>query len=149
MALQVIQRKKGCVRGSEGIVVAIWVTCSKMSVAVSVNLSNFDALSSSLERLCEQYPNAVAAGMMNVADNILATANVLVPVRTGYLRSTLAVEQVSNFQVRIKATSPYAYYVEFGTRKMSARLFLTNSVNQHLSEFAPEIEQQIQDVLQG
>ena len=112
-------------------------------------MSNFDALSNSLECLCEQYPEAVAAGMINVAQNILATANTLVPVRTGYLKSTLAVEQPSNFQLNVKATAPYAYYVEFGTRKMSARLFLTNSVNQHLSEFAAEIEQQIQDVLQG
>ena len=87
--------------------------------------------------------------MMNVAQNILATANTLVPVRTGYLKSTLAVEQTSNFQLKVKATAPYAYYVEFGTRRMSARLFLTNSVSQHLSEFAPEIEQQIKDLLQG
>ena len=87
--------------------------------------------------------------MMNVAQDILATANTLVPVRTGYLKSTLAVEQTSNFQLKVKATAPYAYYVEFGTRRMSARLFLTNSVNQHLGEFAPEIEQQIKDLLQG
>jgi len=39
--------------------------------------------------------------------------------------------------------------VEFGTRKMSPRLFLTNSVNQHLNEFAPEIEKQIKDLLKG
>jgi HK97 gp10 family phage protein len=87
--------------------------------------------------------------MMNVAQDILTTANTLVPVRTGFLKSTLAVEQPSNFQINLKATAPYAYYVEFGTRKMSPRLFLTNSVNQHLSEFAPEIEQQIQDLLKG
>ena len=87
--------------------------------------------------------------MMNVAQDILATANTLVPVRTGYLKSTIAIEQPSNFQLKVKATAPYAYYVEFGTRKMSARLFLTNSVNQHLGDFAPEIEQQIQDLLKG
>jgi HK97 gp10 family phage protein len=120
-----------------------------LSVQISVNLSNFDVLSSCFDCLCEQYPEAVAAGMLNVAQNILATANTLVPVRTGYLKSTLAVEQPSNFQLKIKATAPYAYYVEFGTRKMSPRLFLTNSVNQHLSELAPEIEQQIKDLLQG
>ena len=118
-----------------------------MSVQISVNLSNFDVLSSCFECLCEQYPEAVGQAMMNVAQDILATANTLVPVRTGYLKSTLAVEQPSNFQLSVKATAPYAYYVEFGTRKMSARLFLTNSVNQHLSEFAPEIEQQIKDLL--
>ncbi len=120
-----------------------------LSVQISVNLSNFDVLSNCFECLCEQYPEAVAKAMMNVAQNILATANTLVSVRTGFLKSTLAVEQPSNFRIKVKATAPYAYYVEFGTRKMSARLFLTNSVNQHLSEFAPEIEQQIQDLLQG
>ena len=77
--------------------------------------------------------------MMNVAQNILATANTLIPVRTGYLKSTLAVEQPSKFQIKVKATAPYAYYVEFGTRKMSARLFLTNSVNQHLNELVPKL----------
>lgn len=120
-----------------------------MSVQISVNMSNFDALSSCFDRLCEQYPEAVRQAMTNVAQNILVTANTLVPVRTGYLKSTIAVEQPSNFQLKVKAAAPYAYFVEFGTRKMSARLFLTNSVNQHLNEFAPEIERQIKDLLQG
>ena len=120
-----------------------------MSVQISVNLSNFDVLSSCFECLCEHYPEAVKQAMTNVAQDILATANTLVPVRTGYLKSTLAVEQPSDFQLKIKATAPYAYYVEFGTRKMSARLFLTNSVNQHLPDFAPAIEEQIQNILQG
>ena len=120
-----------------------------MSVQISVNLSNFDMLSSCFVCLCEQYPEAVKQAMMNVAQDILATADTLVPVRTGYLKRTLAVEQPSNFHIKIKATAPYAYYVEFGTRKMSPRLFLTNSVNQHLNEFAPEIAQQIQDLLRA
>ncbi len=120
-----------------------------MSVKFSLNLSNFDVLRRCFDCLCEQYPEAVNQALMNVAQNILATANTLVPVRTGYLKSTIAIEQPSNFQLKIKATAPYAYYVEFGTRKMSPRLFLTNSVNQHLNEFAPEIEKQIKDLLKG
>ncbi len=120
-----------------------------MSAKISVNMSNFDVLSSCFECLCEQYPEAVAKAMMNVAQDILATANTLVPVRTGYLKSTIAIEQPSKFQLKIKATAPYAYYVEFGTRKISPRLFLTNSVNQHLSEFGSAIEEQIQNILQG
>ncbi len=120
-----------------------------MSISIQVSLANFDAKRNCLNCLCEQYPEAVAAGMLNVAQNILATANTLVPVRTGYLKSTLAIEQPSKFQIKVKAMAPYAYYVEFGTRKMSAKLFLTNSANQHLRDFVPEIEQQIQDLLQG
>ncbi len=120
-----------------------------MSISIKVSLTNFDAKRNCLNCLCEQHPEAVAVGMLNVAQDILATANTLVPVRTGYLKSTIAIEQPSKFQIKVKATAPYAYYVEFGTKKMSARLFLTNSVNQHLSELAPEIEQQIMDLLQG
>jgi HK97 gp10 family phage protein len=101
-----------------------------MSVKISINLSNFDVLSSCFGCLCEQYLEAVEQAMMNVAQDILATANTLVPVRTGYLKSTIAIEQHSKFQLKVKAMTPYACYVEFGTRKMSARLFLTNSVNQ-------------------
>jgi hypothetical protein len=63
------------------------------------------------------------------------------------LKSTIAIEQPSTLQIKVKATAPYAYYVEFGTKKMSVWLFLTNSVNQHLIELAPEIEQQIKDLL--
>ena len=120
-----------------------------MSIQISVSLLNFDVLSNCFECLCEQYPEAVGQAMQNVAQNILATANTLVPVRTGYLKSTIVIEQPSKFQLKIKATAPYAYYVEFGTRKMSARLFLTNSVNQHMPEFGPAIEEQIQNILQG
>ena len=120
-----------------------------MCAAVQCKLSNFDVLGNCLECLCSQYPEAVGRGMMNVGQNILATANILVPVRTGFLKSTLSIEQLSNFHIKVKATAPYAYYVEFGTRKMPARLFLTNAVNQHLSEFAPEIQQQILDILFG
>ena len=120
-----------------------------MSVSVQINLTNFDAKSNCLRCLCEQYPEAVGEAMMDLAQNILVTANILVPVRTGFLKSTLAVEQPTNFQLKVKATAPYAYYVEFGTQKMSARLFLTNSVNQHLPEFGPAIAKKITDILQG
>ena len=95
-----------------------------MSVQISVNLSNFDELSRCFDCLCEQYPEAVNQALMNVAQNILATANTLVPVRTGYLKSTIAIEQPSNFQLKVKATAPYAYYVEFGTKKDVCEAFL-------------------------
>jgi HK97 gp10 family phage protein len=118
-------------------------------LSVQVNLTNFDTLSNCFECLCEQYPEAVSQALVNVAQNILATAQTLVPVRTGYLKSTLQIVQTSNFQISIKATAPYAFYVEFGTRKMTARLFITRAVQEHINDFAAEIEQQILDLLQG
>ena len=114
-----------------------------MSVQISINLNNFNAIAQGLNNSTINLSQAVGTALTNVYERILLTAQVLVPVRTGYLKSTLAVEKISDFQVRIKASADYAYYVEYGTRRMSARLFLTNAVNQHLSEFAPEIEKQI------
>ena len=38
------------------------------------------------------------------------------------------------------ATAPYAPFVEFGTRYISARLFLTRSLQQHQAEFPQQIE---------
>ena len=88
-----------------------------MNISVQVNLTNFDVLNRCFECLCDHYPEAVGQAMMNDAEDILATANTLVPVRTGYLKSTIAI-QPSNFQIKVKATAPHAYYVEFGTKKM-------------------------------
>jgi hypothetical protein len=88
----------------------------------------------------ENYPWAISNAMKIVADRILETANVLVPVRTGFLRSTLGYRQDTPLQVTFYATAPYAPFVEFGTRRMSARLFLTNSILQHQEEFPQMVE---------
>jgi hypothetical protein len=53
-----------------------------MRISVQVNLTNFDVLNRCFECLCEQYPEAVGQAMMNFAQDILATANTIVPVRT-------------------------------------------------------------------
>ena len=108
-----------------------------MSVKISVSIQQ--GLTEALENCLEQYPWAVASAMKTVADHILDTSNVLVPVRTGFLKSTLGYRQDSNFQVTFYATAPYAGYVEFGTSRMAARLFLTRAIQQHQAEFPIEV----------
>ena len=108
-----------------------------MSISISVTVEQ--GLTEALDSYLEQYPWAVASAMKTVADRILDTSNVLVPVRTGFLKSTLGYRQDSNFQVTFYATAPYASYVEFGTSRMSARLFLTRAIEQHQTEFAQEV----------
>ena len=108
-----------------------------MSISISVTIEQ--GLTEALDSYLEQYPWAVASAMKTVADRILNTSNVLVPVRTGFLKSTLGYRQDSNFQVTFYATAPYASYVEFGTSRMSARLFLTRAIEQHQTEFAQEV----------
>ena len=110
---------------------------------MSINLEitgELQGFTSAMAGYAEQYPWAVSLAMKTVADRVLETANVLVPVRTGFLISTLGYRQDSNFQVTFYATAPYAPFVEFGTRRMSARLFLTNSILQHQAEFPQMVE---------
>jgi hypothetical protein len=112
---------------------------SFMSVGLAVT-SEIQGFKGAMTGYVQQYPWAVALAMKTVAERVLETSNVLVPVRTGFLRSTLGFRQDTNFQVTFFATAPYAPMVEFGTRHMSARLFLSRSIEQHASEFPSEVE---------
>jgi HK97 gp10 family phage protein len=88
----------------------------------------------------QQYPEAVGAALMRISERVLDTSNTLVPVRTGFLKSSMGVRQENNFQITFYANAPYAGYVEFGTRRMAARLFMTNALQQHQQEFPREVE---------
>ena len=45
------------------------------------------------------------------------------PVRTGYLRDHIVVEQATEQQLTITSQADYSIYVELGTYKMAARPF--------------------------
>lgn len=109
-----------------------------MSVNIEVTVEQ--GLTLALQELIEQYPEAVGAALMRIAERVLDTSNVLVPVRTGFLKSSMNVRQQGNFQVVFFANAPYAAYVEFGTKRMSARLFMTKALEQHKEEFPREVE---------
>ena len=121
-----------------------------MSVNIQVTVEQ--GLTVALQQLMEDYPEAVGAALMRVAEQMLQLSNVLVPVRTGFLKSTLGVRQNSNFSITFYANAPYAAYVEFGTRRMSARLFMTRALQQYQNAFAPEVAgalQQLQEAYFG
>ena len=109
-----------------------------MSVNIEVTVEQ--GLTLALQELIEQYPEAVGAALMRIAERVLNTSNTLVPVRTGFLKSSMGIRQDNNFQVTFYANAPYAGYVEFGTRRMAARLFMTMALEQHKDEFPREVE---------
>jgi HK97 gp10 family phage protein len=109
-------------------------------MSVNIQVAVEQGLTAAIQGLIEDYPEAVGAALMRVAERVLETSNVLVPVRTGFLKSSMGVRQDSNFQVTFYAQAPYAVYVEFGTSRMSARLFMTRSLQQHQEEFPQEVE---------
>jgi HK97 gp10 family phage protein len=54
-------------------------------------------------------------------------AKQLVPVRTGFLQSTIA-HRIEETDLILEATADYASFVEFGTRMMSARPYIRPAV---------------------
>ena len=109
-------------------------------MSVSIEVSIEQGFTAAIQQLIEQYPEAVGASLMRIAERVLNTSNTLVPVRTGFLKSSMGVRQDNNFQVTFYANAPYAGYVEFGTSRMAARLFMTLALQQHREEFPREVE---------
>lgn len=70
------------------------------------------------------YTPAVEAFVETFTDSAYS----LVPVDTGYLRSTISVQATSNTSVMAEATAEYAEYVEYGTYKMSAQPYFAPAV---------------------
>ena len=112
-------------------------------MSATIKISIQQEFTEAIRDYVEQYPWAASSAMKTVAERVLQTSNILVPVRTGFLKSTLGYRQDNDFQVTIYADAPYASYVEFGTSRMSARLFLTRSIQQHQAEFAQEVESRL------
>lgn len=71
-----------------------------------------------------QIEAAVRRLLDNVADDIEADAQRIVPVDTGHLRSTIHRGPVEGHSVKIHADADYAAYVELGTRHMDAQPYL-------------------------
>jgi HK97 gp10 family phage protein len=80
--------------------------------------------------------NQVHRFLTSWAADVKAEAMRLVPVKTGYLRSTIYA-RISEWVAEIGAEATYALFVELGTRHMQARPYLYPAIQEHL----PRLEQ--------
>lgn len=84
----------------------------------------------------------VHLALLNWAGKVEELAKKLVPVRTGFLRSSIYA-MIQGWIATVGASAPYASFVEFGTRYMQARPYLYPAIQQYL----PELEQIILDAI--
>lgn len=80
-----------------------------------------------LESLAKDAASAAVKAGADAGQKALSAAMKTVPVRTGYLRSTLQ-RKANERQQRIFTRCHYALYVEKGTRRMKAQPYLVPSV---------------------
>ncbi len=113
-----------------------------MSVTVSINLQGVEEFQRAIGRFDSAMKNQVQTQLSNWALMVQREAERIVPVRTGYLRSTIYAK-MQEWQMEIGAEAIYAAAVEFGTRFMQAKPYLNPAIETHLSELENVILQAI------
>ena len=95
---------------------------------------------------------AVRIAMQRIVLQIEAQAKKNAPVRTGTLRRSItSVVNISGNKVigKIGTNLKYAAFVEYGTKRMKGRKFITRAVESYQSEVAKEISREIRKITNG
>lgn len=97
------------------------------------------------EALRATLPGLLASNVSNalqtVGERMADSARHFVPVRTGFLLSTIGLELGADRWIfSLFARAPYAGYVEWGTRRMAARLYMTRALELHRDEMVQEVQ---------
>lgn len=76
-------------------------------------------------------------------------AKAKVPVDTGNLKNSIAVGAVNESQAELWATTDYAAYAEFGTRRMAAQPYMRPAVLDHIGEIEEVMTRVVDEALDG
>jgi HK97 gp10 family phage protein len=119
-----------------------------MSAILEVHVAYADKLVNDLRI---NFPTATTDRVENaiktVAQRIYDDALRLVPVRTGFLRSTIGWDEEGNFSFKLFAKAIYAPYVEWGTSRMAPRLFMTRALEMHTIELLQEVQNAVAEAI--
>ncbi len=78
-----------------------------------------------LQKLSTDMHGVIAGVLEEAGQEMEATARQLVPVRTGFLQSTIYHKAgAEDLSMELGATANYAIYVEMGTRRMAAQPYI-------------------------
>lgn len=113
-----------------------------MNVEINIDLAGAEEFKQAIARFDADMQRRVQEQLARWADTVTAEARRLVPVRTGYLRSTIYARTLE-WSAEVGAEASYASGVEFGTRYATAKPFLTPAVQARL----PELERVLLEAL--
>jgi HK97 gp10 family phage protein len=102
-----------------------------MSVEIAVDVAGAEEFKQAVARFTTEMQNQVHAQLVEWADGVKTEAKRLVPVRTGYLRSSIF-SRIREWTAEVGAETAYAANVEFGTRYAAAHPFLQPAVEARL-----------------
>lgn len=114
-----------------------------MSIDFTVEINDQD-FRDRLEKLDQTLQDSVQDALMQAANAIVLRARQLVPVRTGYLQSTIYGLVAGMWSVQVGAFASYAAFQELGTSCIQPRYFLSRA----LQEILPQLPSYISEAIQ-
>lgn len=67
-------------------------------------------------------------------------AQLMAPVDTGFLRSSIVVAEIDPFYNEVQATADYAHFVEYGTRLTPAQPFMVPAMQKNAAAYREEVQ---------
>jgi HK97 gp10 family phage protein len=102
-----------------------------MSIEIDLDVEGIEQFQAKLRSLDSAVQKHVHRKLVSLGADIAAEARRLAPMRTGRLRSSIF-SRVREWMLKVGATAPYTWFVEFGTRYMQARKFLWRALQRYL-----------------
>ena len=118
-----------------------------MSVEMEVDVHGIPELQRKLDRLDQSMRGRVDEALDFEVSAMQTRAQSLAPKRTGYLASTIVAVRVGEWAFILMALAPYAVYVEFGTRFMQARRFLSRALELGMLGLVQHVNRAIEDAI--
>jgi len=118
-----------------------------MSVEMTLNVYGLPELQLKLDRLDLTMRNRVDEALNHEVSSMRVVAQSLAPKRTGYLASTVYAERAGEWALKLGARAQYAYFVEFGTRFMRARRFLSRALELAMPGLVQRVSQAVKEAI--
>jgi hypothetical protein len=103
-------------------------------MAKGISIKGIERAIKGIEKQINNRVEKIDAAMQDSVDTMANEAKSLVPVYTGLLRSKIFANKLDKLKYQLLADTPYAAYIEFGTRK--------TSVAENLSDYWKKIAEQ-------
>jgi len=118
-----------------------------MSVEMTVDLKGVAELQRKLVRLDQDMRVYVDEALNSEVSGMRELAQSLAPKRTGFLASTIFTERVGEWAFILGAKAEYTYFVEFGTRFMRARRFLSRALESAMPSVVLLVNKAIEEAI--
>ncbi|HKZ93173.1 MAG TPA: HK97-gp10 family putative phage morphogenesis protein [Candidatus Bathyarchaeia archaeon] len=118
-----------------------------MSVEMAVNVQGLPELQRKLERLDENLRIHVDDALGSEVRSMQTLAQSLAPRRSGYLASTVYAERIGEWTFKLGARAGYARFVEFGTRFLRARRFLSRALELGMPSLVQRVNQAVAEAV--